>query len=66
MVLSTTSFLGGKNYFLGGAYLAVGFACLVLAVVFAILSQDKAHATGDINRCSWMRKPAESEGGAQQ
>ena len=66
MVLSTTSFLGGKNYFLGGAYLAVGFACIVLAVVFAILSQDKAHATGDINRCSWMKKPAGGETVAPQ
>mmetsp|Transcript_13147 Transcript_13147/g.22250 ORF Transcript_13147/g.22250 Transcript_13147/m.22250 type:complete len:413 (-) Transcript_13147:287-1525(-) len=58
VVLSTTSFLGGKNYFLGASYLSVGFFCLFLAVVFGFLSQDKTHATGDLNRCSWMKKAA--------
>lgn len=36
LVISTTSWLGGKNDFLGLAYLIVGAACLVLALAFAI------------------------------
>mmetsp|Transcript_7933 Transcript_7933/g.17759 ORF Transcript_7933/g.17759 Transcript_7933/m.17759 type:complete len:402 (-) Transcript_7933:604-1809(-) len=36
LVLSTTSWLGGKNGFLGWAYLVVGVVCVVLALAFAI------------------------------
>jgi len=36
IVLSTSSWIGGKNGFLGGAYLSVGIVCMVLAAGFAI------------------------------
>jgi len=36
IVLSTSSWIGGKNSFLGGAYLTVGIICIVLASGFAI------------------------------
>ena len=40
-VLSTTNYLGGKNYFLAISYLAVGVMCGVFAVVFVIAYMNK-------------------------
>lgn len=37
LVLSTTSWMGGKNDFLGVAYLAVGGICLFMAIAFIIV-----------------------------
>lgn len=37
LVLSTTSWIGGKNDFLGVAYLTVGGLCLFLAISFILL-----------------------------
>ena len=36
VVLSTTSWIGGRNLFLGYAYVVVGAVCVVLAVCFFI------------------------------
>ena len=43
IVLSTTNYLGGKNYFLAICYLAVGVMCMVFAFAFAVskLSKNK-------------------------
>ena len=35
-VLSTSSWIGGKNHFLGGLYIAVGGLCLILAIAFFV------------------------------
>ena len=37
LVLSTTSWIGGKNDFLGVAYLTVGGLCLFMAIGFILL-----------------------------
>lgn len=36
LVLSTTTWIGGKNRFLGWAYLTVGTLCLLISVVFSV------------------------------
>ncbi|CAI9755073.1 unnamed protein product [Fraxinus pennsylvanica] len=47
LVLSTTSWLGGKNDFLGTAYLTVGGLCFFLAMVFIIIYLVKPRQLGD-------------------
>lgn len=56
LVLSTTSWLGGKNDFVGIAYLTVGGLCFFLAMVFALIylvkpRYDKSLTFFDGNHC---------------
>ncbi|XP_019443691.1 PREDICTED: ALA-interacting subunit 3-like isoform X2 [Lupinus angustifolius] len=57
LVLSTTSWLGGKNDFLGIAYLTVGGLCFVLALAFTIVYFVKPRQLGDPSYLSWNRNP---------
>nr|XP_043627815.1 ALA-interacting subunit 3-like [Erigeron canadensis] len=57
LVLSTTSWLGGKNDFIGIAYLAVGGLCFVLAMAFTIIYLVKPRRLGDPSYLSWNRNP---------
>eukprot|EP00253_Pinus_taeda_P003258 PITA_03258 len=47
VVLSTTSFLGGKNNFLGIAYLTVGALCIFLAMVFLFMHITRPRLLGN-------------------
>ncbi|RZC70186.1 hypothetical protein C5167_033381 [Papaver somniferum] len=58
LVLSTTSWIGGKNDFLGIAYLTVGSLCLFLAVCFIIVYVVKPRPLGDPSFLSWNRNPS--------
>jgi len=49
IVLSTTSALGGKNDFLGYAYIVVGVVCLVLAIGFLVKHLYSPRAMGDMH-----------------
>ncbi|KAI3769000.1 hypothetical protein L6452_00096 [Arctium lappa] len=57
LVLSTTSWLGGKNNFIGIAYLAVGGLCLLLATTFTLIYLVKPRHLGDPTYLSWNRNP---------
>ncbi|XP_042417169.1 ALA-interacting subunit 5-like [Zingiber officinale] len=57
LVLSTTSWIGGKNDFLGVAYLTVGSLCLFLALAFIVLYLLKPRTLGDPSYLSWNRNP---------
>ncbi len=56
LVLSTTSWLGGKNIFMGVAYLTIGVLCIVLALVFLLIHLRHPRPLGDPNYLSWNRK----------
>lgn len=58
LVLSTSTWLGGKNDFLGLAYLTVGGLCFFLAFAFTLLYLIKPRKLGDNNYLSWNRNPA--------
>ncbi len=58
IVLSTTSFLGGRNPFLGIAYIVVGAICLVLAAAFFIKSVLQPRQPGETQYLQWT--PARS------
>lgn len=58
LVLSTATWLGGKNDFLGFAYLIVGGLCIFLAFAFTLLYFVKPRKLGDHNYLSWNRPPA--------
>lgn len=47
LVVSTLSFLGGKNPFLGVAYIVVGFLCVAMAAIFAVKQKYGARKLGD-------------------
>nr|GEU81760.1 hypothetical protein [Tanacetum cinerariifolium] len=53
LVLSTSSWLGGKNNFIGIAYLAVGGLCFFLAIIYLV----KPRRLGDPSYLSWNRNP---------
>lgn len=45
--LTTTTWIGGKNDFLGWAYISVGIMCLLLAVMFFVKHKLDPRAMGD-------------------
>lgn len=53
LVLSTTSWLGGKNPFLGWAYIIVGALCVGLALVFAGKELWHGRELGDPTYLNW-------------
>ncbi|KAI9836258.1 MAG: hypothetical protein M1819_001595 [Sarea resinae] len=53
IVISTRTVMGGKNPFLGIAYVVVGGICVVLGVLFTITSLIKPRKLGDHTYLSW-------------
>ncbi|KAM0801152.1 CDC50 family protein-like protein [Usnea florida] len=53
MVISTRTVMGGKNPFLGIAYVAVGGICIVLGTLFTVTHLIKPRKLGDHTYLSW-------------
>ena len=55
VVLSTASWVGGRNFFLGYAYLVVGIVCIVLAISFFAKSRMAPRDLGTAPYVSWNK-----------
>jgi hypothetical protein len=55
VVISTTTWIGGKNPFLGYAYIVVGAICVVLGVVFGIKHKIAPRKLGDTKYLEWNK-----------
>ncbi|XP_027351100.1 ALA-interacting subunit 3-like [Abrus precatorius] len=57
MILSTTTWIGGRNNFLGMAYIFIGAVSLLLAIGFLLLYVTQPRPLGDPSYLSWNRNP---------
>ncbi|KAK8049215.1 Meiotically up-regulated protein [Apiospora phragmitis] len=57
VVITTRTVIGGKNNFLGIAYVVVGGICIVLGVVFTVTHLIKPRKLGDHTYLSWNNAP---------
>ena len=55
IVLSTNSWLGNKNYFLGALYLAVGGVFVITGALFQIAYWIKPRGFADDKHLSWNK-----------
>eukprot|EP01117_Protostelium_nocturnum_P017522 TRINITY_DN713_c0_g1_i1.p1 TRINITY_DN713_c0_g1~~TRINITY_DN713_c0_g1_i1.p1 ORF type:complete len:325 (+),score=97.26 TRINITY_DN713_c0_g1_i1:140-1114(+) len=55
VVISTVSWIGGKNPFLGWAFIAVGIVCFVQGVAFAIKHKISPRKLGDTKYLDWNK-----------
>ncbi|KAH9670590.1 ALA-interacting subunit [Citrus sinensis] len=62
LVLSTTSWIGGKNDFLGVTFITIGGICLFLAITFILLYVIKPRPLGDPSYLSWNRNSTPTPG----
>jgi len=62
ILISTRTVMGGKNPFLGIAYVVVGGLCVVLGFLFTIAHLVKPRKLGDHTYLSWNNNDATSTG----
>jgi len=55
VVLSTTSWIGGKNPFLGWAYIVVGIICFLQGVIFGLKHAISPRKLGDTKYLDWNK-----------
>mmetsp|Transcript_61034 Transcript_61034/g.120780 ORF Transcript_61034/g.120780 Transcript_61034/m.120780 type:complete len:402 (-) Transcript_61034:460-1665(-) len=55
VVLSEAGWIGGKNFFLGYAYVVVGIVCLVLAICFFVKHRFYPRELGTAQYVSWWQ-----------
>ncbi|GAO14770.1 uncharacterized protein UV8b_04533 [Ustilaginoidea virens] len=63
VLITTRTVMGGRNNFLGIAYIAVGGLCLVLGAVFTATHLIRPRKLGDHTYLSWNKAPAPKPSG---
>lgn len=61
LVISNTSWMGGRNYFLGYAYIIAGTLFLACAIAFLIRHLLAPRKLGDLRYLSWNQEPAQHQ-----
>lgn len=56
IMLSTTTWMGGKNDFIGGSFIGTGVVFLLCSLGFLYISFKKVRETADTSKLSWMKK----------
>ncbi|CCH45587.1 Alkylphosphocholine resistance protein LEM3 [Wickerhamomyces ciferrii] len=59
--LTTRSVIGGRNPFLGIAWIVAGGICLILSIVFLIINLVVPRKMGDVSLLSWNQQPVKLE-----
>lgn len=62
LLLTTKTVIGGRNPFLGIAYIVVGGICIILGVIFTASHLIKPRKLGDHTYLSWNNAPAGKKG----
>ncbi|KAL0942517.1 lem3 cdc50 family protein [Colletotrichum truncatum] len=62
IVLSTRTIMGGRNPFLGIAYIVVGGICILLGALFTITHLIRPRKLGDHTYLSWNNAPGSKSG----
>lgn len=55
LVLSTTSWIGGKNGFLGLCYIVIGSISIVVGIIFTVKVCLYGRKLGDISKLNWLK-----------
>jgi hypothetical protein len=63
VVISTTAWIGGKNPFLGWAYITVGCLAALLALLFGLKQLTSPRRLGDMQYFHWPSKSKELDSG---
>ncbi|TEA21936.1 Meiotically up-regulated gene 89 protein [Colletotrichum sidae] len=62
IVLTTRTIMGGRNPFLGIAYIVVGGICILLGAVFTVTHLIRPRKLGDHTYLSWNNAPGSKQG----
>ncbi|KAF6826754.1 LEM3 family/CDC50 family protein [Colletotrichum musicola] len=63
IILSTRTIMGGKNPFLGIAYIVVGGICILLGAIFTVTHLIRPRKLGDHTYLSWNNAPGSKQAG---
>ncbi|EGX89885.1 LEM3/CDC50 family protein [Cordyceps militaris CM01] len=64
VLITTRTVMGGRNPFLGIAYIVVGGVCIILGGIFTVTHLIKPRKLGDHTYLSWNNTPTAKSGGS--